>query len=586
MRLFIAFFIIFSLAWGTSEKNASVAIATKEVKATKKSVLYKSKEIEGINIFYREAGNPKNPALILLHGFPTSSHQYRKVLDGLSDQYYLIAPDYPGFGESDYPDPDNFDYSFENLGNIMNRFVESFGLPSYSFMMQDYGAPIGYRIILKHPEKVDALIIQNGNAYEKGLGVAWGDVKKLWENNTPENRKPLYGAFTLEGLKWQYTHGVRNPEKINPDNWVMDFHRMSRPKIQDMNIDLFYDYRKNLDEYPKWQAYLRKYQPPTLIVWGKGDLFFPASGAEAYKNDLKNIDFHLYDTGHFALEEDGVDIIGKMRNFLGKLQSKELGMQNEDIRLLRNATLVMNFAGKKLLIDPMFAKKGAFPAFSGAGNNFRNPMVDLPITESEIAKLVTEVDAVFITHTHLDHWDQKAQEMIAKDKPIFVQPVDEARLKSQGFTNVTVITDTTQWEGITIHRTGGQHGFGKVGKLMGTVSGYVFDNGNKKIYVAGDTRWCEEVEQALDTHEPDVIVLNAGGAQFIEGDKKGDAITMTPEDIYNVHRNATQSDIITVHMNTLNHCFVKRKDLKAALSTKGLDELIEIPLDGDTISLN
>jgi len=283
------------------------------------SVSFKKKNIDGVNIFYREAGNHKNPAIVLLHGFPTSSHQYRKVLAQLSDSYYLIAPDYPGFGESDYPDPDNFEYSFDHLSDIMNQFVNSFDLTSFSLMMQDYGAPIGYRIIMKQSDKVNALIVQNGNIYEEGLGPAWGDVKKLWANNTTENRKPLYSAFTLDGLKWQYTHGVRDVTKINPDNWIMDYYRMSRPKIQDMNIDLFYDYRNNVAEYPKWQEYLKKNQPPVLIVWGTGDLFFPESGAKAYKRDVKNIDYHLYNTGHFALEEDGDDIIKKMRSFMDKL---------------------------------------------------------------------------------------------------------------------------------------------------------------------------------------------------------------------------------------------------------------------------
>lgn len=254
----------------------------------------------------------------------------------------------------------------------------------------------------------------------------------------------------------------------------------------------------------------------------------------------------------------------------------------ESIRLLRNATLVIEFGGKKILIDPMFAKKGAFDAFSGAGNDFRNPMVDLPISEEEVAKIVASVDAVFVTHTHLDHWDPKAQKMIGKDMPVFVQPADENLLKSQGFNNVTVINDKVDWQGMTIHRTGGQHGFGKVGQLMGEVSGFVFSNNDKAIYIAGDTRWVKEVETALENHKPNVVVLNAGGAQFIEGDKKGDAITMTPEDIINVQKNATNADIITVHMNTLNHCFVKRKDLKNALETEGIEELIEIPEDGDT----
>lgn len=261
-------------------------------------------------------------------------------------------------------------------------------------------------------------------------------------------------------------------------------------------------------------------------------------------------------------------------------------VSTESIQLLRNATLVIQLSGKKILLDPMFAEKGAFPAFSGAGNNFRNPMVDLPINEEDVKHIIDDIDAVFITHTHLDHWDPKAQEMIPKDKPLFVQPVDEKLIKSQGFTNVTVVKNTTVWDGITIHRTGGQHGFGAVGKLMGTVSGYVFKSTDKRIYIAGDTRWCDEVETALQTYKPEVIVLNAGGAQFIEGNKKGDAITMTPEDVIAVQKNAENAQIITVHMNTLNHCFVKRKDLRNALDDQGIKELVQIPADGDIILLD
>ncbi|WP_298542036.1 MBL fold metallo-hydrolase [uncultured Aquimarina sp.] len=258
----------------------------------------------------------------------------------------------------------------------------------------------------------------------------------------------------------------------------------------------------------------------------------------------------------------------------------------ESIRLLRNATLVINFGGKKLLIDPMFAEKGAFPAFDGAGNDFRNPMVDLPISEREIKNIVDETDAVFVTHTHLDHWDPKAQQLIPKDKLIFVQPSDEELIRSQGFTNVKVIQKETIWEEITLSRTGGQHGFGKVGELMGEVSGFVFATSNKKIYVAGDTRWAKEVKSTISQYNPDIIVLNAGGAQFIEGNKKGDPITMTPEDIIEVHKNATNAEILTVHMNTLNHCFIKRKDLKKQLIKEGVEQLIQIPEDGETFIIN
>ena len=282
-------------------------------------VQFKRKKISDINIFYREAGNPEHPTIVLLHGFPTSSHMYRKVLRELSDEYHLIAPDYPGFGESDFPSPDKFNYTFDTIAKLMDDFIASFNLENYALMIQDYGAPIGFRIATAHPEKVTAIINQNGNAYETGLGDAWEGIRRLWKENNLENRNALLEAFSLEGLKWQYTHGTRNPENINPDAWQLDYLRLSRPGSHEINLDLFYDYQNNVKLYPKWQEYLRKYQPPMLIVWGKNDEFFPESGAKAYKNDLKTVDYNVYDTGHFALEEDGGAIIEKIRSFMGKL---------------------------------------------------------------------------------------------------------------------------------------------------------------------------------------------------------------------------------------------------------------------------
>ncbi|ANI88146.1 hydrolase [Arachidicoccus ginsenosidimutans] len=284
------------------------------------SISYKTKNISGINIFYREAGSWDKPTIFLLHGFPASSHQYRKVLRTLNDEFHLIAPDYPGFGVSDFTSEEIFEYSFDNLGKIMDAFVQSFNLESYCLMIQDYGAPIGFRIATAHPEKVTAIISQNGNAYKEGLGKAWEGIKKLWDSsNGVAERNALLDAFSLEGLKWQYTHGTRNPETINPDNWELDYYRLSRPNAHKINLDLFYDYRNNVKLYPEWHEYLHKYQPSVLIVWGKNDAFFPVEGAEAYKKDVKNIEYHYYETGHFALEEDGEDIIEKMRLFLRKV---------------------------------------------------------------------------------------------------------------------------------------------------------------------------------------------------------------------------------------------------------------------------
>lgn len=279
-------------------------------------VYYKKQNIDGVNIFYREAGDPTKETLVLLHGFPSSSHQYRKVLAQLSDDYHLIAPDYPSFGESDFPSPTDYEYTFDNIAKTIDGLLEKLKLNSYVLMIQDYGAPIGFRIASKHPERVRGIINQNGNAYEEGLGNAWADVRKFWANRNPETEKALLGVFSLEGLKWQYTHGTQNPETVNPDTWNLDYLRMSRPGAHKVNLDLFYDYQNNIKLYPKWQQYMREHQPPMLIVWGKNDAFFPEPGAQAYKKDLKNIDFHILNTGHFALEEEAIFIIPKIREFM------------------------------------------------------------------------------------------------------------------------------------------------------------------------------------------------------------------------------------------------------------------------------
>lgn len=294
------------------------------IKMNTTPILYKTMEVNGVNMAYRESGNPENPTLVLLHGFPSSSHQYRKVLHELSNEYHLIAPDYPGFGNSDFPSATDYSYTFDNLAQTVNAFLELKGIKKYALMIQDYGAPIGFRIATAHPERVTAIINQNGNAYLEGLGEAWAGIRNLWANRNEETENACLPAFTLEGLKWQYTHGTRNPESVNPDTWHLDFLRLSRPNAHAVNIDLFYDYQNNLKLYPKWQQYLRDNQPPLLIVWGKNDAFFPESGAAAFKKDVKNIDYNIYDTGHFALEEEGEAIISKMRAFMKKVTDKQM----------------------------------------------------------------------------------------------------------------------------------------------------------------------------------------------------------------------------------------------------------------------
>ncbi|WP_315787651.1 alpha/beta hydrolase [Fischerella sp. JS2] len=273
-------------------------------------------EVDGLNIFYREAGAPNNPTILLLHGFPTSSHMFRNLIVALADRFHLIAPDYPGFGNSSMPKVDEFDYTFDRLAEVMEKFTEAVGLSKYSLYVMDYGAPIGFRLATKHPERVEALIVQNGNAYEEGLNEFWEPIKAYWRDRSSENTDKLRQLLTLDATKWQYTHGVRNPQVISPDNWIIDQHFLDRPGNNDIQLALFDSYGSNPPLYPQWQEYFRTYQPPTLVVWGKNDFIFPAEGAHPYQRDLKNIEFHLLDTGHFALEEDLDAIASHIRRFL------------------------------------------------------------------------------------------------------------------------------------------------------------------------------------------------------------------------------------------------------------------------------
>lgn len=304
----------------TEEKIIDTPVTKIQTAFKEQATSFKSIDVNGVTIAYREAGDPENPTIVLLHGFPSSSQQYRKVLNQLSDEFHIIAPDYPGFGNSDFPSSDDYEYTFDNLANTIDAFLEKKGISSFAIMIQDFGAPVGFRIATAHPEKITAIINQNGNAYEEGLGKAWEKIRELWANRTAETEKAILPAFSLEGLQWQYTHGTRNIENINPDTWQLDYLRLSRPNAHAMSIDLLYDYQNNLKLYPKWQQYLRDHQPPLLIVWGKNDEFFPESGAAAYKKDVKNIDYNIFDTGHFALEEDGTEIIKKIRVFMKGLK--------------------------------------------------------------------------------------------------------------------------------------------------------------------------------------------------------------------------------------------------------------------------
>ncbi|MCC9654306.1 alpha/beta fold hydrolase [Rhodopirellula halodulae] len=280
-------------------------------------VVHRTVEIDGLSLFYREAGNPDHPTLLLLHGFPTSSHMFRDLIPKLSDRYHVIAPDYPGFGFSSAPSVEDYDYTFDNLAKLIERFTERLDLQSYSLYVMDYGAPVGFRLAVSHPERVQALIIQNGNAYVEGIdNDFWVPVKAYWKDRSVENGDKLRSFLTLDATKWQFTDGVRNVEAISPDNWGHVQPLLDRPGNQEIQLALFHSYGSNPPQYPVWQRYLREHQPPTLIVWGKNDKIFPAEGAFPYQRDLPKAELHLLDTGHFALEEDG-DVIAKhMRRFL------------------------------------------------------------------------------------------------------------------------------------------------------------------------------------------------------------------------------------------------------------------------------
>ena len=273
--------------------------------------------VDGQTIFYREAGNKeKTPTILLLHGFPTSSHMFRNLIPALADKFHLIAPDYPGFGNSSMPTVEEFQYTFDHLAEIVDKFIEQIGLEKYSIYVMDYGAPIGFRLAVKHPERMEALIVQNGNAYDEGLREFWDPLKAYWSDPNEKNKDALRKLLTAEATRWQYTYGVKNENAISPDNWLLDQLILDRPGNKEIQLQLFYDYRSNPPLYPQWQDYFRKYQPPTLVVWGRNDFIFPKEGAIPYQRDLKNIEVHLLDTGHFALEEEGELIAELISRFL------------------------------------------------------------------------------------------------------------------------------------------------------------------------------------------------------------------------------------------------------------------------------
>jgi pimeloyl-ACP methyl ester carboxylesterase len=277
---------------------------------------HKSVEVDGLDIFYREGGDPGKPAVLLLHGFPTSSFMFRNLIPALAGEFHLVAPDYPSYGQSSFPAKDEFEYSFERFYEIVLKFADTIGLDAFSLYVQDYGAPIGLRLASRHPERVQALIVQNGNAYAEGFTPLWEPLFVFAENRNNETEAPVRDLLTPESIKWLWTHGTRDANSIAPEAWTLDIRNLDRPGNREIQLDIFYDYRLNLPEYEQFQRYLRVHQPPTLIAWGEGDEIFGPGGAEAYKRDLPNAEVHLLDTGHFALEEDLEFIAEKMRRFL------------------------------------------------------------------------------------------------------------------------------------------------------------------------------------------------------------------------------------------------------------------------------
>lgn len=286
---------------------------TRQAAATK----HRSVQIDGLDIFYREAGNPANPTVLLLHGFPTSSQMFRHLIPQLSDRYHLVAPDYPGFGQSSFPARDDFEYTFERIYDVVLQFIGAIGLDRFSVYIQDYGAPIGLRLAQRNPDRVEAIITQSGNAYLEGFTPFWERLIAYTKDRVAHEAS-VREYLTYEATRWQWTHGTRDPENIAPDTWELDYRYLDRPGNKEAQLDLFYDYQFNLDGYPAFQQYFRDRQPPVLIVWGKHDEIFDPAGAEAYRKDLPEAELHLLDTGHFALEEDGDLIAEKMRDFLGR----------------------------------------------------------------------------------------------------------------------------------------------------------------------------------------------------------------------------------------------------------------------------
>jgi len=285
-------------------------------------MLFKNIEVDGLNIFYREAGRKGLPKLVLLHGFPSSSHQYRNLIPALADRFHIVAPDYPGFGNSSMPDPKAFSYTFDRTSEIIEAFLAKVGFTRFGLYVQDYGGPVGFRIVSRRPDWLEWLIIQNTNAYEEGFTAAWNGLRgDYWKNRDPAAEKALHGFLEPETVKTVYTHGHLNLELISPDNWNMDVQFLGRPNAKQVQLDFFYDYRTNVQLYPQWQAFLRERKPKTIIFWGQDDIFFTREGGEAFLQDLPNAPLHRLNSGHFAVEDCLPFIVEKMVAFYEGVRS-------------------------------------------------------------------------------------------------------------------------------------------------------------------------------------------------------------------------------------------------------------------------
>jgi pimeloyl-ACP methyl ester carboxylesterase len=280
------------------------------------AIQYRRANVDGLNVFYREAGSADKPKLLLLHGYPSSGHMFRDLIPLLSDRFHIIAPDLPGFGQTDMPSRDKFTYSFENIANVIDRFTEVVGFDRFAVYVFDYGAPTGFRLAVKHPERITAIISQNGNAYEEGLSEGWNPIQAYWKNPSAENREALRGFLAPETTRWQYTHGVADESLVSPDGIALDNYYLARKGADEIQLDLFLDYKSNVALYPTFQAYFRKYHPRFLAVWGKNDPFFLPPGAEAFKRDIPDAQVRFLDTGHFALETHANEIAEAISSFL------------------------------------------------------------------------------------------------------------------------------------------------------------------------------------------------------------------------------------------------------------------------------